>query len=69
MSQAEVRSKETAKMKLLMMGYTANYALWVHENIGAKFKRPGSGPKWFEAAIKRNANNIVNIVKDNAKVK
>jgi len=53
----------------LIMGYTANYALWVHENIGAHFKRPGAGPKWFEAAIKSQRDNIIKVIKENAKVK
>jgi len=47
----------------LIMGYSANYALWVHENITAQFSgrtkkptgRPGSGAKWFEYAIQRNS--------------
>lgn len=57
---------------VVMMGYTANYALWVHEgpggNVGARFQRPGAGIKWFEAAFKRNANSIIRIIRDNAKL-
>lgn len=55
-----------------MLGYTAHYALYVHEgpggNPGAHFKRPGAGIKWFEAAVKRNTQEIVRIIRDNAKV-
>jgi hypothetical protein len=56
-----------------MMGYTANYALYVHEgprgDLGARFQRPGAGVKWLEAAIKRNSKRIVDIVRDNAQIK
>jgi hypothetical protein len=48
-------------------GYAANYALWVHEMVGAKFKREGAGAHWFKAAIERNYHTIVQIIEDNAK--
>ena len=63
----------------VMMGYSANYSGWVHEMIGANFnpknrkgkkrRRAGAGAKWLESAIKNNRAKIVQIVKDNAKVK
>jgi hypothetical protein len=55
----------------LIMGYSANYAMWVHENInpGIHFKRKGAGPKWFEAAIKNQRDNIIKVIRDNAKIK
>ena len=54
----------------LYMGFSANYAGQVHEMMGeVAWKRPGSGPKWFEAAIKRNSKRIVEIVRQNARVK
>jgi hypothetical protein len=52
----------------IMFGYSANYAAYVHENIDAKFKRPGSGPKWFEAALKRNSKTVLKIIGDNVKI-
>lgn len=64
-----VASKNTNSKKHVMLGYTANYGGFVHEMIGANFKRPGAGPKWFEAAVKRNIPKIVQIVKDNAQIK
>lgn len=67
--QGIVASQSTEKKKFLMMGYSANYALWVHEMLGANFKRPGAGPKWLESAIKTNSKKIVQIVKDNAQIK
>lgn len=66
-----VRSNEAGKQgKFVVAGYSANYALWVHEMIGAvKWSRPNSGPKWFESAVYRNRDTIVKIVRDKAKVK
>jgi hypothetical protein len=68
-SQAELKAMNNPNHEFVMLGYTANYGGWVHEMIGANFKRPGSGPKWLESAIKSNASKIVEIVRDNAKVK
>lgn len=59
---------KSSKVKSLMMGYTANYALWVHENIGANFQREGAGPKWFEASVQRNSGKVVQIIRDNIKI-
>ena len=64
-----VASQSSGRNKFLMMGYSANYALYVHEMMGANFKRPGAGPKWLESAIKNNSAKIVQIVKDNAQIK
>ena len=52
--------------KKIRMGYTANYAFFVHEMVGGDFdagvnwSRPGSGPKWFEIAIRRETNAMIN---------
>lgn len=57
---------------VLIMGFTANYAMWVHEMVGKinwNRKSPQSGPKFFEAAIKFNAKNIVATIAKNAKIK
>jgi hypothetical protein len=52
-----------------MFGYSAGYAAYAHENIDAEFKRPGSGPKWFEAALKRNSGTVLKIISDNVRIK
>jgi len=57
----------------VIMGFTANYALFVHERVeGAKWgggvvgivnwKRPGSGPKFFQNAIERNRDMVLAII-------
>jgi hypothetical protein len=55
----------------VFFGFSANYAIFVHEMIGGtiKWKRPGSGPKFLEAAVKRNVKNILEIVRKNVILK
>lgn len=55
----------------LLMGFSANYALWVHEMIdpGIKWSKEGSGPKFFEKSLNRNHDTILQILADNMKVK
>jgi len=59
----------------VMMGFSAYYSAPVHEMMGStkgtpiNWKRPGSGPKFFQAALYRNFDNIVMIVKTNAHVR
>lgn len=54
---------------------SVNYALYVHEMTSPPYSheinwsRPGSGPKFFEAAIARNINSIIFIVKTNVEIK
>lgn len=59
--------------KGIIMGYGANYAVYVHERVeGApwgdgvvgdiKWHKKGSGPKWFQAAINRNHDKILELI-------
>jgi hypothetical protein len=58
------------KGPFVIAGYSANYALWVHEMLGMKNpSRPGSGPKWFEYAIKATQDKILKSIQSNARVK
>lgn len=43
----------------VLMGFTASYALFVHEMNWRQGKRPGSGPKFFEASISRNKDKVL----------
>lgn len=66
--QGQTTEKKT--IQRLYMGYSANYAGYVHENMNeVNWKRPNSGPKWFETAIRRNHKQIVETVRKYAKVK
>lgn len=53
----------------VVCGFTANYATLVHERLGAKFKRPGAGPKFFQAAILRNHHKILELIASKAKLR
>lgn len=47
----------------VVMGFSANYAIYLHEDLTRKnYKRPGSGPKFLEEAVKRNTSEILAIV-------
>lgn len=52
----------------VICGFSANYAVFVHEMIGAAFQRPGAGPKFFQSALRRNHDKILQIIWENAKV-
>lgn len=57
----------------VIMGYSANYALWVHEMIGENkeinWSRPKSGARWFEIAVNKHKDTLIQIVRDTAKIK
>lgn len=56
----------------IMMGFSTSYAWYVHENMMANFAKPGrragAGPKFFEAALKRNKEKILSIIKEEATI-
>lgn len=70
---AEASAKARAERKPnIYFGYTARYAMYVHEMIGANFHRKEidgrqAGARWFSAAINRNMKSIVKILQDNLK--
>jgi len=56
----------------LLMGYTANYASFVHEMGGGKsinWSRPGSGAKWFELSLSKNTRAILDLFVNKLKIK
>lgn len=55
----------------VLMGFSANYALWVHEMVGSDihWSKEGSGPKFLESAINRNHDQILQILADKSKIK
>jgi hypothetical protein len=59
----------------VICGFSANYAVYVHEMLASatgnpiNWSRPGSGPKFFQSALRRNTDKILQIIKENAKVK
>ena len=61
--------RQTVNIFGVLMGFTANYAVWVHEMVDAVFKRPGAGAKFFEYALKRNKQKILEIIRNNARIR
>jgi len=66
------------KGPFVIAGYSANYALWVHEMMGMsslKKNKKGEmvarrgGPKWFETAIKNKQGEVLKIIQSNAKIR
>ena len=59
----------------VMMGFSAYYSAPVHEMTDSvngtpiNWSRPGSGPKFFQAALYRNVDKVIMIVKTNAQVR
>jgi hypothetical protein len=55
----------------IVLGFTASYAWYVHEMLSPaiNWTRPGSGPKFFEAALKRNEGRILGIIAKHARVR
>ena len=53
----------------LTIGFSAYYAVFVHENIGAHFQRPGAGAKFMEASMKRNAQKVLETIAHEARIR
>lgn len=61
---------KTEKSPVLIMGYSAYYAVYVHEMINpiVKWNREGSGPKWFELSLEKNMIEMLRIIAKNCKI-
>jgi hypothetical protein len=66
---------DNKKAQMIILGYTANYATYVHEAYGHKFKqRRGkmagrSGPGWFRAAFEAKKPEMLAVIAANTKIK
>ena len=68
-SSWSTRLFRTKKRSYIMFGYTANYALYVHEFLGAiNWSRPNSGAKWLQYAIYRNIPRIKYLISKGARI-
>lgn len=47
---------------IVVFGFSANYAFWVHEDYEKRYKRPRSGAGFFVSSIKNKQNEIINII-------
>jgi len=60
---------QKAKRPTVVLGFSASYAWFVHENIGAHFRKPNSGAKFFEAALHYEQGNMLKVIAQEAKIK
>jgi hypothetical protein len=66
LATGEEVAKKTGRPTVII-GYGANYAEAVHEDVGRNYRRPGSGAKFLEASLKRNAGKVLQVVAEEAK--
>lgn len=64
-SASIIKGKEPA----VALGFSAYYTMWVHENMGATFQKPGSGAKFFESAIKSSSRKVLDMIRMEAKIR
>ena len=62
------------KYPVLIMGFSANYATFVHEMVGGgekriSWNRPGSGSKFLQASIRRNMKEGLGLIAKNARIR
>lgn len=75
-AQATVRAAGIENI-FIIAGYSAHYAVYVHEMVGATFKRKGKGKskgknatyKWLQRAFVKHKDDIIQIIQDNARIK
>lgn len=60
---------------MVVMGFTANYAEYVHElgetvrpGVEINWSRPGSGARFFQSALERNRDKILETIAKEARV-
>lgn len=58
---------EGSKEPVIVFGYTANYAGWVHENMEARFQRPGAGPKFLQEAAIGARSKVLKVIAEAAR--
>lgn len=54
------------KEPIVVFGYSANYAVFVHENVDASFKRPGAHARWLYAALQRKRPEMLETIREHA---
>jgi len=54
------------KGMVAVLGFSANYSWWVHENVGGgvKWSKAGTGPRFFSTALENNQEKILEIIKN-----
>ncbi|HNR12162.1 MAG TPA: hypothetical protein PKM59_02485 [Thermodesulfobacteriota bacterium] len=58
---------KSSNKAIVEIGFTAYYAIYVHENIEHHFRREGGGAKFLEEAIRRNHGAVIEMIKHEAR--
>ena len=71
--QGEAKSIAQAyKHPMLVLGFSANYAMFVHEMVGGgervNWSRPGSGSKFLQASMRRNMKEGLGLIAQNERI-
>jgi len=53
----------------VVLGFSADYAIYVHEMINAQFNREGAGAKFLQAHVKSNAKAVLNVIAEEARIR
>ena len=69
MAQKYAMTAKLTGMPMVILGFSAGYATYVHENVGATFQRPGAGAKFLQAAVENERDNILRVIREEAKIK
>ncbi len=62
-----VTERQSKRWFGITMGFSAPYAAFVHEMVGATFTRQDSGAKFFQAALYHNMDRILEIIAEEAR--
>jgi hypothetical protein len=66
-AQSAIKSMSKAFRPVVMFGYTANYAVFVHENVDATFQRPGAKARWLYQAMQDARSRMLQRIADRAR--
>lgn len=65
--ESECRIAYTINKPTAVIGFAAEYAVYVHEAVNRRFREPGSGAKYFETHIVSNENYFVELLKKHSR--
>lgn len=54
---------------VVIMGFSAEYAVWVHERVDADFQREGAGAKYFETHLASNMDEMLKMIHKEARIR
>lgn len=66
-AQALASRFANATRPVIIFGYSANYAPFVHEHVGASFKRPNARARWLFAAMQQAKDDMLDKIREHAR--